>query len=548
MFGYGDRKDRECDLADKATTGQSREDIYERVRREALEREQAEKAARQKKVRRIWTLVGVALAVLFVGMLFEKMYLNILLLWFISSGWILLLFLGVSALLWRQAIKTDRFGRFIAIGVTFWVVGGALVLWGGAYLQALTYSANVQVSDASSVPAFKQRAAFVVAEAQAQNAVTVPGNRGETTYIPQQDRFTTPVASRDAFGGYLELTNQKLNTTGQAQSASCTFDTAASARFGGWLGSNLYRKVIQTVGFGKFASDSDAYAYCDDSNTPIVVVPLKQMTGFWPLTEQPAGVALYNGKTGEVTVRQQVEADEIPGPVFPVSITERVWRSTSAMEGFWPWFWNQAGFISTSDAAAKDADARKAAGKATVADPNAENPTDFALTRVSDGGVSYVTPLVNTGQSGSIVALGVSEGDAVTAGRIPTYQVYRYSEPRMANTSMVDRIKGDYTDLNWANGMTIFEITPAASDQWVASLGLRQSVSYRLQIEADGDSCLLTTDDKVVRCTGSLATSNQDETKGKTILSSDLTVLTDEQLVELNQKVAAEFTRRQAQR
>ena len=127
---------------------------------------------------------------------------------------------------------------------------------------------------------------------------------------------------------------------------------------------------------------------------------------------------------------------------------------------------------------------------------------------------------------------------------MPHLTVYLYGpgDERQANSTTADRIKADFGDLAWASGLQVFEITPVSTNEWVASIGLRQNVTHRVRIAPDGSACLETADGRAIRCSGD----NQEPQPAPepTTPVTDLDQLTDEQLADLADAVNAEVSKR----
>ena len=94
------------------------------------------------------------------------------------------------------------------------------------------------------------------------------------------------------------------------------------------------------------------------------------------------------GADGTAEWRRTVRPGEIPGPVVPISIARQVRQSLNARNG-----------IVAYQHPTQNADAVNStdkSGQGAVADPNAENPSEFVLER-DDGRTVMVTPLTPYG-------------------------------------------------------------------------------------------------------------------------------------------------------
>ena len=85
------------------------------------------------------------------------------------------------------------------------------------------------------------------------------------------------------------------------------------------------------------------------------------------------------------------------------------------------------------------------------------------------------------------------DSSQVRAGENASTKLYTLRTPRQSNAATADKIKADYSSLSdWATGMAVMEIVPGGEGIWHASIGQKQNVNYRVQLNADGSSCLLT--------------------------------------------------------
>lgn len=260
----------------------------------------------------------------------------------------------------------------------------------------------------------------------------------------------------------------------------------------------------------------------------LAAVPLMRQAGVWPTTWVPAGVAVYDGRSGFLTIRPDVAAGELPGPVYPSALADAVRSSTPALPGdFVAWFFKLAGWEDTES----DKD-----------DPNGPNRADFHLLRTDKTGSDHVTPLTVNGTATGISAVQVTGASSVQAGVLNPTVIHRFpvGQQRPSNSATVTAIKSNFgTDVPWQTGATIFEITPISQDEWVASIGLNQSISYRVLIKADQSMCLTDGAGKAIRCTGEPATATPAPTTGRPVSE-----LSDAELIALAQQILDEQKKR----
>lgn len=301
-----------------------------------------------------------------------------------------LLAAGGSATVWLLvAWLRRRAGRGAGAGDGAVVIGclGAVVGLGltvgwlvyGSYLQDRAYMATAKVVT-EPVPGLTARVPYVAYKAQAAPHLgDVTGEISDITYLPDSDRFATLVERRGWLAGYEVGLVQDVPLGGESRSQErCPFDVSvADARISGWFSHNLGRKISAEKRWVRFEAD-DAYATCS-GGTPVVVVPLKRQTGLLVVTERPAGVALYNGRTGKLTVTTDTSA--VPGPSYPISLAARQREGTAAVGSFSDWWFERSGWDASEDGA------------------NEGNESEFTLRyREAAGRSAYVTPLTPQGR------------------------------------------------------------------------------------------------------------------------------------------------------
>ncbi len=422
----------------------------------------------------------------------------------------------------------------IALGLAS--MGG--LLWYAAsyhgYLQGKEYANSIRVVN-GEIPDFGQRAPYQVAVAQARpNLGDAPGDIVDTSYLPGVDRFTTLVNRRGILSGYQVLLSQQIPLTGRGSGSRCSFEgEGANARVSGFFSHNLGRKISKERRWVRFNGD-DVYGYCDGS-TPKVVVPLKRQVGIFTVTERPAGVAVYDGKTGRISFSSTGKG--IPGPAYPLSLAAKQREATHALGGYADWFFNRAGWNTTDD------------------DVNSGNNSEFTLG--TDRGTSvYATPLRGRGSATSISVISTIIA-AADEGGLARLTVHRLKPSWVSASAIETRIKADYQDIpNWQN-LRIFEIVPTGGRNWVATIGNSQNVLYRVtgngDLTGDDATCLQRADSTLIRC-GSLADKDQRgvgtqyggvDKPGD--VADDVGALSNEELLELQRRVNEEAGKRLSQ-
>lgn len=399
-------------------------------------------------------------------------------------------------------------------------------------------------NDKATVSEYKYRAPLVVAEDQISSNININGAPEETTYIPSMDRFGTAVRKNGSFAGYGQVVfqqiganGQSINAKGQVGNQNCSFNPKAKLRFGGALSANLKRAIIHKNS-PVLIDEGDSYAYCDTDGTAMLIAPLKKITGFFHPYEVPAGIAVYNGSTGELKIVKDVKEGEYPGPVYPVSLAKQARNSTKASGTLWQYWQNQVGYSDTT-------------GDSN--DPNYANAGEFNLRRADNSGDDYVTPLVMKGRGSAITAVGTVASNKVTAGQLNKYTINVLPQARNANSAVASDLQSKWAPtVQWANlQLRVFEIAPTGPNTWTATLGKDKNILYRVTINPDSSSCLFDTKGNKLKCisasgevTGDTASTDNKTTAPSTGSTSDITKMTDDQLIDLQQKINAEIANR----
>lgn len=408
------------------------------------------------------------------------------------------------------------------------------------YAAAHNYAGSVKEVTASA-PEYAQRAPFAVAvqssernlqnttgEAQATKSLAAEGKTGQ---------WNTLVIRRGVFVGYesVQSINTPLYGTVSASEVTlCNFSSSVSLRLNGSMPSNnLDRAILTATPANVSFEEGDVYSYCK-GKTPMVVVPLRELNGFWGPTWSAYGVATLNGKTGEVSILTSTkDISEIPGPVYPISLAKDTRNAYQSSQGFWDAVQGRTGYEATN----RDTN-----------DPNEGNNSEFSLKVSGTNDVNYVTPLTPRGSSTSIVAESSVDANKVVSGtrNVLTINKFTNAKSRSANSSVANAIKTQYSWMpDWASGIGIFEIVPADNGTWVASIGQSQSVVYRAVITTDNKVTLFNAKgDIITRSTpgGASPSAGGDAVPA----NADLAKLTPAQLQELANAIIKELGSRAA--
>jgi hypothetical protein len=418
------------------------------------------------------------------------------------------------------------------IGVGWWLVSYHEYREAHAYTQA-----SLRVTT-NRVPAFGQRAPYDVAQAQARPDLgALPGDASAATYLPAENKYSTLVTRRGAFSGYAAVLEQRIPLAGHGTSSTCSFSKTADARLGAWFSHNLGRELANHRRWVKF-SGSDVYGYCD-RGTPKVVIPLKRQVGWLVVTERSAGYAVYDGRSGAFSFSR--DGSRVQGPSYPLSLAERQRNATPGRGSYADWWFSRTGWEHS--------------------DELGDNDGEFVLPDGDSG--AYVTPLTARGRATAVSALGITDAQATGAGLNPI--VVHQMRPSWTSPSAIEqRIRADYQDLpNWQQ-QKVMEVAPLSGGRWVATIGNGQNILYRVQgtgnldgtLQGGASTCLYYSTGQLVRC-GTLALTGGNgigtqygQTPGGSPSgvpappTGDLSKLSDAQLAQVQEQVAAEVARR----
>ena len=433
----------------------------------------------------IWTGVLLLIA-LGIGIIQVNVLNNLIIM--LRTGWIYFTLITVSIVLFsvRHALisKTPTIKKVptkpsvrVWSQVLLWVASSALVATAPLgffhdFMVNRALASSIVVVDVPMVE-YDRRPPFAVAANQASAHVTTQGDLQPSSYVPTLNHFSALVAERGLVRGYYEVVWHEIGDAGQSVANNCSFTAERRMSFGGWWGSNLERAVINEAGFGTIIEQDDAYGLCLDGRA-LVVIPLQRMAGGVFPHRVFAGVAVYDGATGEIEILRDIAPGDLPGPVYPLSLAERQRNASTASGSWWEYVRGMVGY--------------KAPGDDVY---NNVNNSDFNIRRADGSGDDFVTPLNPVGESDSIVAVSVISSNQGSAGSLNPVVIHRLPEARQSNSAVVDRLRADYGNLQqWAAGMGVFEIVPTGHDAWLATMGMPRAVQFTALINADSSSCL----------------------------------------------------------
>lgn len=439
-------------------------------------------------VRRIITIiiaVAVLLGVLWLlGFLWFAPVWRALTITLYRTLWAILLFAVGLSVVWLTLTRFESFAlTALALIVMLVALLGLGVASGYMADRALLDQSHVTTERDAATLSYAPRAPLDVADAVGpRNLGATTGNRELAyTYLPADGEWTGLVARRGIGVGYEKTQVMRLPLTGGVTTkdvAFCTFNANAGRRLEGMLpGNSLDLTIANQTGPTVTWDHGDAFAACEDG-TPRVFQPLVKWTGFPFPHPVAAGVAIYDGHTGTLTVKDTIDAGT---PVYPMSLAARQRDALKASGSFWDYVFDRAGYRDT----ASDED-----------DPNGENRSEISLER-DDGTGQYVTPLTVPGSSSSVVGVSAIDSGTVNAGQVAplTIHLWKNGATRAANSAIAQQITGDKLQGYKATGLKVFEIVPAEHGAWRATVGKTQSVLYVASVSPDGTITLDDMDD-----------------------------------------------------
>ncbi|MGI8329844.1 hypothetical protein ACRYCC_07750 [Actinomadura scrupuli] len=222
-------------------------------------------------------------------------------------------------LLWGIARRlTGRDGKTEAV-----VALSLLLLWLAGHHNLAAGQHNVD--SALPVPGVSQGDGFVADYDRTQY-------QGWSVFLDgsQDYPFTSLIREREhhglfgGSGGYAAIVAQNHPVPQYGQTRTCRFSDQARATLDGWGSDDLTRKVNELRPFVRI-DERNVNWICsfDDSHEvgiPKVIMPLKAQQGIFFVTEKDAGVAIYNGLTGLVTIEDHppTRSTRLPGVVDPI--------------------------------------------------------------------------------------------------------------------------------------------------------------------------------------------------------------------------------------
>ena len=494
--------------------------------------------------------VGGAFVLAVCGVLFWLWGMNVIH-WFtadfreFSAFWILTLaglvvagFLGFRASVNSSRLQTGFAITALSLGLLAGLFVGTMV---APYHMAKGYYEASTTTIANSVaPSYSERAPYDLAvRTSDKSLMNITGDSQVTKSLADEGEsgeWNTLVVERGVFKGYEAVQNMNLPLYGTSQNSNvkfCEFSETATLRdHGAMPHNNLSRAIFNKVPLNVGYEESDFYSYCNDANEPVVVVPLKQIDGFFFPTWKAYGVAVYNGQSGVLDVVTDAgKILELPGPTYPASLAASQRNSLIANGTWWEMVGERvSGFVAASD------------------------NTEVNLRFADNSDTEYVTSLMPRGSSTSIVAVSHVSASMKFPGAYNPLIVAAFSPEnvRPANSTLADDLKTRYSYMpDMANDtIGIFEITSGKDGGWIASLGREQSVNYRAYISPAGDKIELKDRNGTLIAQGSATggTAANGESNGEepsvTLTPTGVSTLSNDELNTLGKAVMEELAKR----
>ena len=459
---------------------------------------------------------------------------------FLRTAWPYLAIVAVAAVIIVPLLFRGTGLSFILGGAATVLAIGSLILVGQVRdWQVNNTYASLAEEISDEQPDFGERVPWEVADHSANSAMSgINADRLETVYLPYADTYTTAAEERGTMGfyGYEAVIQQSFESSGGvSENQQCSFSDDADRRLGAPLTTNLERLILAEDRFALIDS-GDAWAYCDDDGVPHIVVPLTKYEGAFAPVHVPAGVAVYSGDSGEVELHENAEAADFDGPVVGLSYADRL---VSAM----PYYGNSGGFSGWWEVKFESSTGFDIRSMANLQLPFADDDT------------AHVTGLTRVSSATSVERLLTIQSNTVTAGEHPEVDMWLLDPVRESHTVIEQDIRSNYENLGWASGLEVQEISPGPEGGWVASIGQRTNVVYRVTMDVDGNWTIrdLRTGEETEASAdeideGDLEISDGDADAEDTGISVDpdaeLSELTPDELAELGEAVLRELAER----
>lgn len=375
----------------------------------------------------------------------------------------------------------------------------------------------------------------------------------------------------DRFGR--QYANLVICMDDEKQLAMAKFDGQAPT-INGNFSSNLRKKVAELKA-GLMIADEDV-RYGIKDGKPFMVAATTRYTGWFNNLTVLAEIVVMD-ESGTIRLESSLTAAEFDVPLLPVKIARDLREALNDRGGYW--CLNHLGKAKCLSRNTPYEDTQSSAGTKVTGDVNAENYSEFTLQR-EDGTWVYVTPMTYYGKGRTITGYFEVFAGEVKIGEIPKATLWS-GISEVSHLALVQALTPTYTsDLNWigeiagdgdtSTASRIYEVTPTSPGAMRLTIGTATNPQYLVDVTAglNGDNldfswCISTDPEKkgekprLIECRrrsdgeapigtlrGLAASTPSGVQSGTATVNTDLSKLTDKELVALIEAAAKELAGR----
>jgi len=350
--------------------------------------------------------------------------------------------------------------------------------------------------------------------------------------------------------------------------------TGQAPTINGNFSSNLRKKVAE-LKTGLMIADEDVRYGIKDGN-PFMVAATTRYTGWFNNLTVPAEIVVMD-ESGKIRLESSLTAAEFNVPTLPVKIARDLRAALNDRGGYW--CLNHLGKAKCLAQNTPYEDTQSSAGTQVAGDVNAENYSEFTLQR-EDGTWVYVTPMTYFGKGRAITGYFEVLAADVKIGEIPKATLWS-GISEVSHLAIVQALTPSYTsDLNWigevagdgdtSTASRIYEVTPTTPGAMRLTIGTATNPQYLVDVSAElnGDDldfswCISTDPEKkgekprLIECRrrsdgeapigtlrGLAASTPSGAQSGTTTVNTDLSKLTEKELIALIEAAARELAGR----
>lgn len=454
-------------------------------------------------------------------------------------------------------------------------LGSSQIARHGHDVRVESLTVNVKESE-SERPAWLARANSVQAQRMINQYLSDP-SVGGTTEIQRASSNGVPAWCAaalnvpDRFGR--QYANLVICMDDEKQLSMAKFDGQAPT-INGNFSSNLRKKVAELKA-GLMIADEDV-RYGIKDGKPFMVAATTRYTGWFNNLTVPAEIVVMD-ESGKIRFESSLTAAEFDVPLLPVKIARDLREALNDRGGYW--CLNHLGKAKCLSRNTPYEDTQSSAGTKVTGDVNAENYSEFTLQR-EDGTWVYVTPMTYYGKGRTITGYFEVFAGEVKIGEIPKATLWS-GISEVSHLAIVQALTPTYTsDLNWigeiagdgdtSTASRIYEVTPTSPGAMRLTIGTATNPQYLVDVTAglNGDNldfswCISTDPEKkgekprLIECRrrsdgeapigtlrGLAASTPSGVQSGTATVNTDLSKLTDKELVALIEAAAKELAGR----